>query len=210
MKCSICTKVGIYSKWMQVPGRMIVSQAGSSPVVGIPGLTDIIDFFYLSSGTRSSTMEQKSFATKYFGISAEGFQFRRNGFTYKTIPLSEINSIVIERGKEMNNWLVLHLFGWALLLGAIFYYVELFASLTREDWWVFFSRTGWIPLLPGAMGVYCLIMSLKTGILLKIETIAGNKAKFPLHSIQKSGRMFSLKLYLQAEPQLRKIVTINE
>jgi hypothetical protein len=60
-------------------------------------------------------MAYYNFQTEEFGVSESGIHLLRSGFNYKTITLSEIDRIRIERAKEIHNWWLVFIIGSALI-----------------------------------------------------------------------------------------------
>ena len=66
---------------------------------------------------------------QYFGVSKEGLHLMRSGYNYDTIPLSEIKTVQVKRGKTINNWALLLAFGFILIGVAAF----LTINITHND-----------------------------------------------------------------------------
>jgi len=65
-------------------------------------------------------MTNYNFQTKEFGISDKGIHLLRSGFNHRTIKFSEVNKILIERGKELHNWWVIFIIGAALIVFGVY------------------------------------------------------------------------------------------
>jgi hypothetical protein len=67
------------------------------------------------------------FETSEFGVSDSGIHLLRSGFNYQTIRWTEINSIKIEKGKELHNWAII------LMLGLVIFIVGIYLSIRTID-----------------------------------------------------------------------------
>lgn len=116
-------------------------------------------------------MELYKFETDKFGISEKGIHLLRNKFNYKTIYKSEIDSIFIEKGKQVNNWLLLLVVGLILCSFGLYWSIKLiyeffFANNVSR----FYYEQFILPIFPVFMGVYSVYTSLQRGLIMIVVT----------------------------------------
>ncbi|OEK03188.1 hypothetical protein BFP97_17400 [Roseivirga sp. 4D4] len=133
------------------------------------------------------------FQTKEFAISEHSFHFLRNRFNYKTINATEVRDLILEKGHQVANWLIILVIGTCLLALSGYYFLRLFDYLGSDSSsGPIFIESFVIPVIPMLLGAYCLYISLKTGARLRV-TYGDNKSKhFPLVNVQKEGQIDSL------------------
>lgn len=137
------------------------------------------------------------FETREFGISTEGIHLLRSGYNYKTYAFAHISQVTLKRGKEMNNWLLLLLIGLGLTGFAIWYTVRMWIILTTHHVpWVYIEEL-LVPLFPLLLGSYAIYTSLRNAVVLRIVTTDGKTDKLSLKSLQKSGQLQQLQIFLQ-------------
>ena len=141
-------------------------------------------------------MTEYLFETKDFGLSAEGIHFLRSRFNYKTIAYNEVRQISIEKGKEINNWLVVLIIGIGLIVFSVFYSVNLYFNFIDPNVHVIYIEQIVTPVLPIILGFYCIFSSLKQGIILIISISENKKVRFPLKDIIKGNRKAELIKFL--------------
>lgn len=133
------------------------------------------------------------FQTTEFAMSEYSFHFLRNRFNYKTIDSAEISEVILERGRQVNNWLIILLVGIGLVTISLYYSLKLFYYMTDDSSsGPIFIESFVIPVIPMFLGIYSLYISLKTGARLKV-IFNDNKSKhFPLAKEKKDGKIDSL------------------
>jgi hypothetical protein len=123
------------------------------------------------------------FETSEFGISDSGIHLLRSGFNYETISWTEINSIKIERGKELYNWAIILLLGLVIFIVGVYLSIRTMNILIHKDNAVRNAKMILFLLIPFA-GAYFVYTSLQTGTLLRINYSAYKKLMFPLREIE--------------------------
>jgi len=129
------------------------------------------------------------FETREFGISEEGVHFLRNRYNYKTVEFNKIEKLIIERGKELNNWLLILIIGLILTSFALFYSIKLFQLFNSNEVSRIYIEEILIPVLPLMLGVYCLYASTKNCTILRLITIDKKGKKFPMKEIERKGEL---------------------
>ena len=82
-------------------------------------------------------MDNYYFESREFGVSDKGIHLLRSGFNYETIEFSQVDSLTIGRGKELNNWLAILVIGLALLTAAAYYVLRAFDVVGNNEIIVF-------------------------------------------------------------------------
>lgn len=133
------------------------------------------------------------FETTDFAISEHSFHFLRNRFNYKTIDAKEVRQVVLERGHQVNNWLIILVVGIGLTSVGLYYSFKLFYYLlddSSSD--PIFIESFVIPIIPILLGIYSLYVSLKTDARLRV-IFSDNKSKhFALAKVKADGKIDSL------------------
>jgi len=140
-------------------------------------------------------MTNYNFQTKEFGISDKGIHLLRSGFNHRTIKFSEVNKILIERGKELHNWWVIFIIGAALIVSGVYLSVGAIRMLIDGNIAPRHARMIILFLIP-VVGAYFVYNSLQTGLVLKIHCADGSKDMFPLGEIVKEKKIKEFKIYL--------------
>lgn len=152
-------------------------------------------------------MHQYAYETTEFGLSDEGIHLLRSRFNYETIPFSDVQSITIERGKELNNWIPILLFGGALVTVSIFYILRALHVVGNHEVSVIYIEQIIIPFIPLLLGCYCLYSSPRNGTILRVKTVKNKNDKFPLKEIEKTESLLDFQKYFKDRLSTR--VTIN-
>ncbi len=142
-------------------------------------------------------MATYNFETRDFGLSETGIHLLRSRFNYKTYPFSEIDSLIVEKGKELKNWLVILIFGIALTSFSIYYSAVLYSVLNDEKTQRIYIEELLIPLIPFLLGLYCLYASTRNVTILRITTKTNKKDKLSLYSIKKENKLDDLIQFLK-------------
>ncbi|UZR97838.1 hypothetical protein [Chondrinema litorale] len=64
------------------------------------------------------------FESDFFAISDQGIHLLRNRYNYKTLDFKEIEQVILEEGKLVNNWILLYTIGLIAVGFAVFYSFE--------------------------------------------------------------------------------------
>jgi hypothetical protein len=142
-------------------------------------------------------MKEYAYETTEFGLSDQGIHLLRSRFNYETIPFSDIESVTIEKGKELNNWAAILTFGIVLVSIAIFYILRALHVIGNLEVNVIYIEQIIIPVIPFLLGCYCLYSSTRNGTILRFRTISSKKDKFPLKEIEKKDDLAGLQQYLK-------------
>lgn len=135
------------------------------------------------------------FQTEEFGISDNGFHLLRSGFNYKIISFEEVTAIRIEKGKELDNWWLIFVFGAALTVFGVYLATGTIKILIKGDIALRQTRMIFLLLIPVAGG-YFAYNSLRTGLLLKIECAGGKKYMFPIRDIVREQKLNEMRKFL--------------
>lgn len=129
--------------------------------------------------------EQYLFEAEKFGLSNKSIHLLRNRYNYKTIDLKDVDSIIIEKGKDLNNW------AWVLFIGVIllaFVTYDLLKILNLygdENTHVIYLERLLIPLFPFVLGIYTVIVSLRNSKVMRMH-VGSKKYHFSLRRIIKA------------------------
>jgi hypothetical protein len=129
------------------------------------------------------------FETREFGVSDVGIHLLRSRFNYQTIEFNQIDSLTIERGKELNNWIAILIIGLALVTFSVYYSLRLFNIIDNNEVKVIYIEEILIPLIPFMLGGYCLYSSTRNGTILRIRTINNGANKFPLKELETDNKV---------------------
>lgn len=136
-----------------------------------------------------------NFQTAEFAISTESFHFLRNGFNYKTLNSHEVKELILEKGRQVNNWLLILLIGIGLVGFSIYYSYTLFFYVTdNETSDPIYIESFVIPIIPMFLGLYSLFISLTTGPILRMVLHSNKSRHFPLAKTKKEGKIETLLL----------------
>lgn len=149
-------------------------------------------------------MPQYLFTTDEFALSETGIHLLRSRFNYQTIPLREIKSMRIAKGKETHNWWLV------LIIGGVMVWLGMYLSIGTIKALLSGNATPrqavliYILLIPvsGAYFVYC---ALETGPLLQIECFNGDKRSFRLRQLLKEQKLDAFKEYLRTRSLINAI-----
>lgn len=150
-------------------------------------------------------MENKySYQTEHFGITEDSIILLRNRFPYKTICLNEIDSILIQKGRDLKNWY------WVLIIGILFLSFVIYDL--RTIYLIFTEATGTIyierlliPVIPLLLGVYSVIISFRKAYVMKVET-KNKRYYFSLRDLSKQGKCDDFKKEIQLLYPMTKII----
>lgn len=142
-------------------------------------------------------MNKYVYETTEFGLSDQGIHLLRSRFNYETIPFSDVESITIEKGKELNNWVGILTFGIVLCGTAIFYILRALHVIGNHEVNVIYIEQIVIPGIPFVLGCYCLYTSTRNGTILRLTTVSNKKDKFPLKELEKVEDLPGFQQYLK-------------
>lgn len=156
--------------------------------------------------------------SEQFAFSNDAIHLLRNGFNYKTHEFEKILSITIEKGKTVNNWLLLLMLGLSMVSFSFFYLKSIYEFYFDP------SAMGRIyieEILAGILllffGGYFVFASIKKGPVMIVNFVDGKKKKLVLVKEKKNWNDFvsvietidKLKFKINIENNLKNIL-INE
>lgn len=147
------------------------------------------------------------FETREFGVSDDGIHLLRSRFNDKTIEFGQVDSLTIEKGKELNNWIAILIFGLGLVSFSVYYSLRLFNIINNNDVNVIYIEQILVPLIPFMLGGYCLYSSTRNGTILRVKTIKEKADKFPLKELEKDNKIRQFQDFLKE--RLNTKVRIN-
>ncbi len=148
-------------------------------------------------------MNLYKFETDEFGLSGSGIHLLRSRFNYETIDLAVIDNIIIEKGRQVNNWIGLLVFGLVLFafgsyMGIRIIYEYFFAyNFTR-----FYIEQFVLPVLPLCIGIFSIYISIKRGPVILI-TAKNKRKRFSIGQLKRKSQIDDLITFLK-ENELTK------
>ncbi|SDC00097.1 hypothetical protein [Williamwhitmania taraxaci] len=115
-----------------------------------------------------------------FGVSGSGIHLLRSGYSYKTLDFTKVDFMVIKKGKELKQWMLVLLIALLLLAFVGLDMFWLWGELTNGLPGLIFVERLLIPFLPLVLGVYMLIIALRTTTIMQVSA---------------EGKVFHLSLY---------------
>jgi hypothetical protein len=143
--------------------------------------------------------------TREFGVSDQGIHLLRSRYNYKTYDFNNVAKVIIERGKELNNWIAILVLGLALVSFALYYavgMVELLTDYVRDRISI---QEILVPLIPFLMGAYCLYSSTRNGTIMRVSTAEGKSERFPLKELEEKHELTSFKQLLKEKWEQRRL-----
>lgn len=138
-------------------------------------------------------MTKYYFETSTFGLSDQGIHLLRNRFNYETFEFSDIDTLMVYRGKELKNWLVILIIGVVFITSSIWYTLRLYSLIDNNEVNSIYIEELIVPIIPLMLGFYCLYASTKNGTMLNIKTIKNKTDKLPLKELEKSDMLNEFK-----------------
>jgi hypothetical protein len=129
------------------------------------------------------------FETKEFGLSDNGFHLLRSRFNYQTYQYSDIDSVTIEKGKEINNWIVVLGIGLSMTVFSIWYSFRLLSIFNNGEVNVLFIEEIVVPVIPFLLGLYLIYTSTRNGLMLIIVTKQKTTKRLPLRELENQGNI---------------------
>lgn len=137
------------------------------------------------------------FETDQFGLSDNGIHLLRSGFNYETINFSSVQAIDIVKGRQVNNWFILLLFGLVLSSFGLFTAVKvIYEYFFADNFHHFYIEQFVIPVLPLFAGPFCIYFSLKTGPVL-VVSVTDKTRRFPIGQLKVKERLDELVSFLR-------------
>ncbi|HSY62570.1 MAG TPA: hypothetical protein VK796_11870 [Cytophaga sp.] len=129
-------------------------------------------------------MSYYKFTTNGFGISETGIHLLRSNFNYKTIDFKDITLVQIKKGKLINNWLLIFIFGIGLITFSSYCVFKLVIAFNDDSVRRIFIEQIILPVLPLLLGGFRLYTSARNGMVI---TIRNNRkdVSYPLEDLIK-------------------------
>ncbi|HEX3007629.1 MAG TPA: hypothetical protein VHO90_08450 [Bacteroidales bacterium] len=109
------------------------------------------------------------YETDQFGVSDKSIHLLRNRFNYKSIDFTDINSIKIQKGRDLKNWLWVLLVGCGLLTFVVYDLLHIFNIFSDSRTHVIYIERLLIPLFPFVLGIYSVVISLRKSIVMIVQ-----------------------------------------
>jgi hypothetical protein len=149
------------------------------------------------------------FESEYFAISDSSFHLLRSRFNFKTYKNNEVSQVILERGKLVNNWIVILTLGMSLISFSLFFSYRLYYLLNTEQIPTIYIEEIVVPVIPFLFGIYCIYAALRSGPTIRVSFIDDKKKRFPLDKIEKNGNLDVLKNVLKDVGSLKNKVIIR-
>jgi hypothetical protein len=123
-------------------------------------------------------MSVYQFKSDDFAISENGIDFFRNGFNYKTVPFTDIQSFSITKGRTVYNWLVVFFLGLVLLMVGIYIGFNAYEHVQKDG---ISKGAGWLFYLGACLvlgGAFAIYNACRTGTLFVIHYISNKRRSF--------------------------------
>lgn len=137
------------------------------------------------------------FETRQLGISERGFHLLRNRFNYQTIEYTDVISVTIQHGKEVNNWILLFMFSVALLSFSAYYAWALLAAWINNEINHIYIEEIVVPVLPALIGGYCTFAAFRKGPIVIVKT-GSQTLRYPLRDLANGKTLQELREFLKA------------
>lgn len=141
------------------------------------------------------------FTTKQFGIHSNGIHVLRNHFPVLTITHTELDKLVLKKGMQLNNWLLIFLLGACLMTPGFYMVYHIKESFAINDAFGLGARLVYYGAIP-LVGIYFVYESLQYGPVLEVR-YAGTKVKrFHLDNVHtKNSEDFCTLMRIQFGPK---------
>ena len=116
-----------------------------------------------------TTAKKYAFETDEFALSDAHLHWLRSRYNYKTVAYRDIDSFLLTRGREVNNWWLLFGFGIALLALAVLVAFSIYYDLTDNPYITRINIDKIVALvIPLFLEGFSLYMSLRNGEMLYV------------------------------------------
>jgi len=143
-------------------------------------------------------MTPYQFQSEDFALSDTGIHLLRNKFNFKTISYDEVTKASILRGSEIKRPLIILLLGIAMIVFAIKQSLYVYWLFTNPRAYTIYIESIVIPVIPAALGIYCLFSALKKAPVFKLED-GKMSHKLRLRSFLKNNQYPELRSYLNTK-----------
>lgn len=112
-------------------------------------------------------MQQYTYETDQFGISEKSIHLLRNRFNYHTIDFGNVQSLMIRKGMEHKNWVLILTIGIGLLTFVLIDTLEIY-----NRWYtarVIYIERLLIPLFPLLLGLYSVAISIRKSMIMVVQ-----------------------------------------
>lgn len=152
-------------------------------------------------------MSPYQFTTNEFGISETDIHLLRSNFNYKTIDFKDITLIEINKGKLINNWILILLLGIGLISFSLYCAFKLVIAFNDDSVRHIFIEQIILPVLPLLMGSFCLYTSARNGMVINIR-YNGKDVSYPLEDLIKRNEYEDFITYLKSNKHLNSKLNI--
>jgi len=150
------------------------------------------------------------FETNQFGLSEESIHLLRSGFNYRTIEFSSLKSILLSKGRQVNNWLIFLIFGLTLCSFGLFTTIKvIYEYFFANNFHHFYVEQFVIGVLPLFAGVFSIYHSLKIGPVLLIST-QNRTIRLPIEELKKKSQIDDLIYFLSTNRFTKQTFKIKE
>jgi hypothetical protein len=146
-----------------------------------------------------SKINSYQFETSQFGISDQGIHLLRNRFNYQTITFSQVDSLVIEKGRVLKHWPIILLLGIGMAAFAVFYSIALVNLLSDELGPKLEINEVIVPLMPFLLGWFCIYFSLRIETIMKVGGPQMREKRLSLAELEKAGRLEEFRIYMKGK-----------
>jgi len=121
-------------------------------------------------------MDKYIFEGDQFGVSKKGIHFLKSRYNYETFNFSDIKELKIYKGKEIKNWILLLSTGIVFLITSLSYeYTILKEHVFGNSGERIYMEQFSIPIVFILIGIYCIVHSLKNGLIMEIITDSSSR-----------------------------------
>lgn len=146
------------------------------------------------------------YETEQFAVSEKKLHLMRDRYSYKEIDFDKVNSIIIRKGKDLRNWLRVLIVGLGLLAYVIYDIIKVFPLFYDHLELVIYIERLSYTLLPFMLGIYSLIVSLRTTMVM-IVYAGSRKYHFSLRHLIKTNKYADFKVSIK---NIFPVIKIND
>lgn len=110
---------------------------------------------------------QFTYETDQFAISAKSIHLLRNRFNYKTLYFSKVQTLVIRKGMEHKNWILILSIGIALLAFVVIDFLEIYNRWYAAQ--VIYIERLLIPVFPLLLGSYSVVVAFRKSMVMIVH-----------------------------------------
>ena len=151
-----------------------------------------------------------NFETREFAVSDAGIHLLRDGYNYQTIHFSDVRKIVIEKGKEIPNWIGAFMLGTAILYAAVDFSFMTFDAFISKNGSPLQLQILVFLILIGCAGGCFVHSSLRRGVVIRIGYGNDKLDRFPLREIIMQNRLDDFLFMLRSKLDSRIIIRLKK